>query len=478
MDQDYHYYATYTAARLAGWPEEKATLVARAANYVDFFNEDRFRGYWKIMKDKKLIRRFDYPRYTFQANLAGNVVGAEGIWAAFHFMPGNYNVQQSLKIESIPSRILDKMQTKKLEVRKGSNDSDMWRLTRPLSHLSRSLVKDTHELAQDLSRIRRILVYGPGLEYLYDKGKTETVELTFLAILTGIRAHVIADTWAHQDFAGVPTKLNTYYDIKKTKEPGKYGIDFATGPGSNWHYIVLGRAGQKNPYPNMPKKVFEAAPGILGKLAYLGHGWLGHLPDYSFIKYKYRPVWKQKYDVHERNNPAVYLDAFYDMLILLHLAGPMRGREVQALTKTQEAAIRKAIGTGWSEKETGYPRVFSAEAWRVCLGSLGISLPPLLDTKDESGKKAELEGGEKERITHKAGTRYGYGTFTMEIMKDKLPSHFYLFQLAADYHFQYVKAWLRIFQSHDLGDSWSKQPGPLGGGIEDLVNRRVKALKA
>jgi len=52
-----------------------------------------------------------------------------------------------------------------------------------------------------------------------------------------------------------------------------------------------------------------------------------------------------------------------------------------------------------------------------------------------------------------------------------------LFQLAADYHFHYVKSWLKIFRKHTLNDSWSTQPGPLGSDVSKLTDQRVEKLK-
>ena len=45
----------------------------------------------------------------------------------------------------------------------------------------------------------------------------------------------------------------------------------------------------------------------------LGHGRAGHLPDYSFIDYKYQPAWGN-YDVIDKNNPEDYKKAFCQMI--------------------------------------------------------------------------------------------------------------------------------------------------------------------
>lgn len=481
MDQDYHYYATYLAAQMTGWSIKASNLMARASNYVDFFSEKRFRGYWDMEKNNKLLRTINYPRYTFQANYSGNVVGAEGLWSAFHFLPGNYVTTRSSKAVKLPDYFKTWMSEPTFKPREEmSHDeaSNQWRLTRPLSTLSRAIITDTFLLAKDMQNIRRILVHGPGLEHLIDKGDSEDIEKRFLIILTGIRAHVIGDTWAHQDFAGIPSVLNTYYDINGTKVPGKYGIEYKFPEMDTYRYQVLGRAGQDNPYKKMPKEIFMAPPA-LGKLTQLGHGWMSHLPDYSFISYRYRPCWKKDYAPHERINPAVYLDAFYDMLYFLHLVN-LKTTPLVPLKPNEKNKIQEAIRAGWNAGDTDVPRVISAKAWDKCIGELGYSSPVYLDTRDETGNKAALNGEEKDKLKYKSAAGTAYGTFTLQILSNidnKLqPSDFYLFQLAADYHFQYVKSWLLINRNHELNDSWSEQPGPLGGGIQDLTNNRVEAL--
>lgn len=48
----------------------------------------------------------------------------------------------------------------------------------------------------------------------------------------------------------------------------------------------------------------------------LGHGRAGHLPDYSFIRYRYLPAWAD-YDEVIKDNPAEYWQAFCQMVYAL-----------------------------------------------------------------------------------------------------------------------------------------------------------------
>ena len=45
----------------------------------------------------------------------------------------------------------------------------------------------------------------------------------------------------------------------------------------------------------------------------LGHGRAGHLPDYSFIRYKYLPAWGD-YEETVKDNPSDYKNAFCQMI--------------------------------------------------------------------------------------------------------------------------------------------------------------------
>ena len=48
----------------------------------------------------------------------------------------------------------------------------------------------------------------------------------------------------------------------------------------------------------------------------LGHGRAGHLPDYSFVRYKYLPAWGD-YEELVKDNPSDYYNAFCQMIYAL-----------------------------------------------------------------------------------------------------------------------------------------------------------------
>ena len=107
MEIDFHYYATYLAAGLAGYdttaPDEvtlsDAAKIAYAAQYVDDLDESRV-----LENDAFIIQSRDFtPVATVQTSkqIAALEVGIgewapeklqklRQVWSAFHFLPGNY----------------------------------------------------------------------------------------------------------------------------------------------------------------------------------------------------------------------------------------------------------------------------------------------------------------------------------------------------------------------------------------------------
>ena len=125
----------------------------------------------------------------------------------------------------------------------------------------------------------------------------------------GIAMHVLADTWAHSYFAGTPSLVinNTssyFYELL----PGENGyterlVDFHHSPGSPDDL-------EKGIYNN---SIYQ---GSESSIMNLGHGRAGHLPDYSFIRYKYLPAWGN-YEEIIKDNPHDYYYAFCQMVYAL-----------------------------------------------------------------------------------------------------------------------------------------------------------------
>lgn len=254
MQKDFHYYATYCAAVLAGYTPFESETIAYCAALPDFCS-------------KTFLSSIGAPLEgaTMQTNLElmdahTDLVGLQDItriWASFHFLP--YDLYAKKK--GCTKRYLDKY--------------------RLLCKPNGALVKDTVLLAKDR-----------GLE------------------AAGLVMHIVADTWAHRYFAGTPSLV-----LNNTT-----GHFFELLPDGNGGYQK-----QRVVFTHSPSKGDDIAhcsyKATLNRwsetsIMMLGHGRAGHLPDYSFARYRYLPAWAE-YEEIEKDNPSDYEHAFLQMLVAL-----------------------------------------------------------------------------------------------------------------------------------------------------------------
>lgn len=248
MDYDFHYYATKAASLLAGFEEEEAEIIAESALFVDYCDWNNFGYYKKVGKEEEYTvqtAQFNSKKDSFQD-------GDPSIWATFHFVPGNYSHENSHeKFKLTPT---------------DSNNS--YALCRPYSQLAISMIKDTKETINKYK--------------LKDRAK--------LALI-GIRMHVLADTWAHQNFTGIPDSssnaINGYLQKRNNYDTSWEDI--------NW--TITG--GDKDMAPN--------------SISNLGHASAGHLPDMGWLKFRYLPKTNQGKYV-ERDNPKEFKEAFIGLV--------------------------------------------------------------------------------------------------------------------------------------------------------------------
>ncbi len=260
MQEDFHYYATYCAAYLAGYSPKESLDIAYSAQFVDLCS-------------KTLLTKLKAPALAATTQLQlelmearTDILGLQDItriWASFHFLPRDLYVYK-------PSR------------------------TR-----------------RYLNKYR--LICGPNGELL-----EETVELAKNKSLqaVGLAMHVLADTWAHTYFAGAPslainnTNFEFYELIKDGEETVKRQIKFR-------HSTSAPDDLEKGIYSN---SIFQNSENSIMNL---GHGRAGHLPDYSFTRYEYMPVWND-YKRVVKDNPSDYYKAFAQMIYALKY---LRGTE-------------------------------------------------------------------------------------------------------------------------------------------------------
>ena len=281
MQKDFHYYATYAAAFLAGYSHEESMAICYSAQFVD----ECTRTYLKSIKAP--LSAATTQLQEEMADARTDLLGLQDItriWASFHFLPRD--------LYRNPIRRCSRAYRRKYRLICGPNGP---------------LAADTVELAR-----------GKGQE------------------AAGIAMHVIADTWAHQYFAGTPSivinNINDYfYEIICTDgRTEEHKIRFNHNP-------VTADDIEKLEYTNTVYQNSE------NSVMNLGHGRAGHFPDYSFARYRYMPAWAD-YNEVVKDNPVDYSMAFAQMIYALkYLKGDAGDFEVDKYDTAAMAPYRDEI---------------------------------------------------------------------------------------------------------------------------------------
>ncbi len=246
MQEDFHYYATYCAAYLAGYTHEESLDICYCAQLPDVCS-------------RTFLRRIGGPMAAATTQLQLELMDARTdpaglqditrIWASFHFLPGDLFAAS----------------------RGGRKYRNKYRM---ICRPNGSLVQDTVRLAKDRD-----------------------------LQAAGLAMHVLADTWAHQYFAGTPSFVinnagNPFYEILEDGTDRR--ITFR-------HSVNAPDDPENSIYTN---SVYQSRESHIMNL---GHGRAGHLPDYSFIRYRYLPAWGN-YEEVVKDNPSDYMNAFRQMV--------------------------------------------------------------------------------------------------------------------------------------------------------------------
>ena len=251
MNSDFHYYATYCASILAGYSHQEAQDIAYSDQMVDFCT-------------RTLLIKLKAPGSAATTQLQLELMDARTdrvglqditrIWSSFHFLP--YDLQA--------------------EPRKRCSKRYRWKY-RLICKPNGELLEPTVKLAKDKS-----------------------------LQAVGIAMHVLADTWAHQNFAGTPSLV-----INNTN---RYFFElFEDGDGYREQKITF-RHSVSAP-DDFEQSIYTSSlySNSENSIMNLGHGRAGHLPDYSFIRYKYLPAWGD-YEEIIKDNPLDYFHAFTQMV--------------------------------------------------------------------------------------------------------------------------------------------------------------------
>lgn len=282
MQMDFHYYATYCAAYLAGFSHEESLDICYSAQFVDCCSA-------------ALLTRIRAPRTaaTTQQQLElmdgrTDLLGRQNItriWASFHFLP--YDLYAD-----VPGR------------------PAMYRSKyRLLCNVNGTLVRDTVQLAQQVGTLQA----------------------------AGIAMHVLADTWAHRYFAGTPSLVinNVNYYI--------YEILHGEEADGSERQITFRHSKSA---PDDPEKGLYSATIYQSSehsIMNLGHGRAGHLPDYSYARYRYLPAWGD-YEEIVKDNPDDYWHAFLQMIYALqYLHGTLPVFETGRYAEAEAEPFREQV---------------------------------------------------------------------------------------------------------------------------------------
>ena len=277
------------------------------------------------------------------------------------------------------------------------------------------MILDTIDTCGSDDRLYDILVRGVGASVLCPRDDTARKESfhKFRLALMGVRAHVVADTWAHQDFCGRNSDLNTYSNLGSRGPRESIQLN---DQGSGYREVVLSMV-----------KHFSNANLEGTAMSKLGHAWMGHLPDFSFIKFKYRPFWAKSGYIHERDNPFMYRNALLELCSLFSQCRPGKAKfNIGSPNNARRLLTAEtAMNAGLNLSGSKVGRVHSEEQWRTAFRTSAFPCTEI-NTLEEPSPAAQLKG-----VVDKASTR------NHDMVVDAR-SDLYYFHLAADYHYRFV----------------------------------------
>ena len=276
MQEDFHYYATYCAAFMAGYSHEESQDICYSAQLVDLFSRTF------LTKIKGPLSAATTQLQLELMNARTDKVGIQDItriWASFHFLPGDLCAER---------KKATKTYLEKYRLICGPNSD---------------LLEKTVHLA---------------------KGKSLQA--------AGIAMHVLADTWAHRYFAGTPSLVinNTdsyFYEIMPDGEERQLKFRHSVSAPDDVEESIY----TCSLFQDRERSIMN-----------LGHGRAGHLPDYSYIKYKYMPAWGD-YEEIIKDNPSDYMHAYTQMIHALKYLRGINGTferdiyDMEAIAGLEEA---------------------------------------------------------------------------------------------------------------------------------------------
>ncbi|MEY8353900.1 DUF6765 family protein [Lachnospiraceae bacterium 54-53] len=291
MNLDFHYYATYLAACYARFSPEQALVIARSAQMVDDLTLDFLDTYHLRDKTQPVDRQAvtcmsmaELGSYFLQSVPWTNrqMQRFVEVWMAFHFPPGNDKGQIRYEGAAEQKNMGWVMQKEELEAFR--------LLCLPCSGTIKAYI-------DDLRRWKK--------------------EPFFLQLL-GIRMHILADSWAHSGFLGIPLMSANEIFMEK----GVY-VDVK----GQWCRAALNDNRKLVIKDNLETLEFATTPQAVlptGKLwtgiSYLAHARIGSLADYGAVRFKYSPFYRSGSASPElvRDNTRMFAKAFHQMVYAMN----------------------------------------------------------------------------------------------------------------------------------------------------------------
>ncbi len=305
MNLDFHYYGTYLAACIAGYSRQQAEQIAYAAELTDDNTKQTFLSnadFEQIPTSRETSEIVAEAASFLIAYGLEDERRAQEIWGCFHFLPGN-----------LDDRIRYQGKTSKLG----------WNFYRDSEAKFKQMCLPNGSLVEEM--VNHLVSLDPDMEEI------------------GLKMHVLADTWAHAYFAGIPEwALN---DVRQSE--GLYEWDRG-----NWCGIQGEVSSANDPGTHTYQIVKGSSMRYVSPL-YLGHGQLGSIPDFGYLRYKYLPVWKESLSGDsrfiEKNNQESFKKAFRQMVAALAAIREHKnfqcGCEANALDNKMETMIDQVLST-------------------------------------------------------------------------------------------------------------------------------------
>ncbi len=322
MDIDFHYHATFAAARFAGFSAADALVIATSAQMIDengrhvLVKKTGVTSGLMGLRDDFELREEAHGQslHTFRVQMTFQGLGDIGtssddtlssIWPVFHFLPGNF----------VPDSVRETTQVTLEDVSRDGPpvvNSPLWFRRELVSGASREVQDKFRWLCRPHSPMAIGLVNNC-TDLVHDR-TSQVYKQRLTPYMVGVTMHVFIDTWAHQDFVGPASRaINSRHGDPSIGFPSS--VAYQNFPSTAKAGVeVRHRLGEQ-----MAKSEWKGtAPGLYTTESaniYVGHGQVGHWPDHSSLIWRYKPGWSATEIT--RHNPVHYFDAFVHMVFAM-----------------------------------------------------------------------------------------------------------------------------------------------------------------